>query len=579
MVSRFFNLFHKEFSGVHQAAFLLATAGILADVLALARDRLLASTFGAGRTLDIYFAAFRVPDFLYTMSLLIAANTALIPILLKKFSDNEEEARNFMRGIFTIFFIATALMVVVAFIVMPALAGMVAPGFTDADAKEVTLLSRILLLSPLLLGLSNLVSSVIQSFRRFFVYALSPIFYNVGIILGVAVFYPTWGIAGLGWGVALGSLFHFLIQIPSLVRLGFWVYPIKSAEGGAKQFNGVNLKFYGFKQDLWSVVKLSFPRTLGLSLNQLALTAITALASTLAVGSIAVFNLAQNLQSVPLSLIGVSYSVAAFPTLARLFVRNEHDAFLSSFWAALRHIIFWSVPATVLFIVLRAHIVRVILGAGAFGWVDTRMTAAALLLFSLSILAQGLVMLLVRAFYAAGRTVFPVLINFISSVFIVAGSFVAVWFFGHFSEFRETFTSLLRVADVPGSAMLVLPAIFSLGSILNVILLGWGFHRMLNRPRIPAASGFAKSLAEICCASLMLGVVSYFSLQWLNGIFGLTTFLGVFLEGLFAGVFGMWSAVIVLWALANEEFLVIVKTLHQKFWRAGVISQEPEKII
>ncbi len=99
MASRFFNLFHKEFSGVHQAAFLLATAGILADVLALVRDRLLASTFGAGRTLDIYFASFRVPDFLYTLSLLIAANTALIPILLKKFSDNEEEARNFMGGL------------------------------------------------------------------------------------------------------------------------------------------------------------------------------------------------------------------------------------------------------------------------------------------------------------------------------------------------------------------------------------------------------------------------------------------------------------------------------------------------
>ncbi|MEK7646831.1 MAG: lipid II flippase MurJ, partial [Patescibacteria group bacterium] len=250
-----------------------------------------------------------------------------------------------------------------------------------------------------------------------------------------------------------------------------------------------------------------------------------------------------------------------------------------SFWAALRHIVFWTVPATVLFIVLRAHIVRVILGAGAFGWVDTRMTAAALLLFSLSILAQGLVMLLIRAFYAAGRTVFPVLINLISSVFIVVGSFAAVGFFGKSSEFREIFTSLLRVADVPGSAMLVLPAMFSLGSILNVVLLGWGFRRMLQRPRIQAASGFCKSLAEICFASLMLGIVSYLSLQWLNGVFGLTTFVGVFLEGLFAGALGMLTAAIALWAMANEEFLVIVRTLHQKFWKTGVISQEPEKII
>lgn len=569
MVKKLFQLFHREFSGLHQAAFLLAGAGLLADILALFRDRLLASTFGAGRALDIYFVSFRVPDFLYTATLLIAANTALIPIFLKKFSEDQKKAQYFMGGIFVIFFLITVFLVLISFWLMPFLIAVVAPGLEGADKVQAVLLSRILLLSPVLLGLSNLVSSVIQSFRRFFIYALSPIFYNFGIIAGILFFYPFLGLAGLAWGVALGALLHFLVQIPSLIRLGF----------------RINFRLVDLTNDFWQVIRLSFPRTLGLSLNQLTLVVITAIASTLAAGSIAVFNFASNLQSVPLSLIGISYSVAAFPTLARFFVKNNKREFFLSFLTAFRHIIFWSVPATFLFIVLRAQIVRVILGAGFFGWTDTRLTAAALLLLSLSIISQGLIMLLVRAFYAADRTIFPVTANFISSALIIGLSFFLVWFLKTSKIFSEFFVVFLRTEGLEGVSMLALPLAFSLGSLVNVFLLGAGFYKIFGHSIFAEFPDWGsmkkrlyKSFLEIGFAGLVLGMISYFSLRLLDNIFNLGTFIGVFSQGFLAGFLGLLAGALTLWVFDNEEFLIVAGTFHQKFWKASVISQEPEKL-
>ncbi|MBI5742407.1 MAG: murein biosynthesis integral membrane protein MurJ [Candidatus Niyogibacteria bacterium] len=558
MVQRLINYFHKEFGSLHQAALLLGAAGIGADILALARDRLFASIFGAGRELDLYFAAFRVPDLIYTLTLLFAANTAIIPILLKRIETDEEGAQRFFGGLMVIFLVFTVVLSAVAFIAMPYLIPFIAPGFIETDAASVVLLARIMLLSPILLGLSNLVSSIVQSYRRFFVYALSPIFYNIGIIAGILIFYPVLGIAGLGWGVALGAALHLLIQLPSVVRLGFVPH----------------LRFQGLRADILAVMKLSLPRTAGLSLNQLTTTAVTALASLFAAGSIAVFNFAQNLQSVPLSVVGLSYSVAAFPTLARLFVANRREEFIASVAMAMRHIILWSIPISVLFIVLRAQIVRVVLGSGAFSWADTRLTAAAFLLFSLSILSQSIVMLFVRALYAAGRTTLPLLINLFASAITVL---LALLFVNLSSGGRvyELFLNILRVADVSGAAMLVLPLAVSLGSILNALALVAGFNMIFG---VNIFKNYWRALLEIAAASALCGALTYLALRVFAGVFDLETFVGVFAQGLFAGGLGIAALVAVLRTLRNAEFMEIWEALHERFWHAEVLASEPESI-
>src|SRR3989344_2246948 len=190
MVNYLLSIFGSELKSVTQGAAVLAIAGLLADILSLFRDRLLAADFGASRALDIYYASFRIPDLIYTISLFFAASTALIPVLLKKFSEDNKEAEKFFGNIFSRFF------VVVAYFLMPILVPYFAPGFSGEEQASTINLSRILLLSPLLLGLSNLASSVVQSFRRFYIYAVSPLFYNLGIIIGILFLMPKFGLYG-----------------------------------------------------------------------------------------------------------------------------------------------------------------------------------------------------------------------------------------------------------------------------------------------------------------------------------------------------------------------------------------------
>ena len=206
---------------------------------------------------------------------------------------------------------------------------------------------------------------------------MSPVFYNLGIILGVLFSHPIFGIYGLALGVVLGALMHFGVQAVA-----------SSSSGFTPQFStSINFK------DIKNMALASLPRTLGLAFNNIALISIIALASYLESGSISIFNFSFNLQSVPLNIIGISYAVAAFPTLAKSVLGGKMDEFKRHLKEAARAIVFWSLPVIFLFIVLRAQIVREILGSGSFSWDNTRLVAASLAIFSISVVAQGMIAL------------------------------------------------------------------------------------------------------------------------------------------------------------------------------------------
>lgn len=560
MVRKFLRFFDREMGGLHQAALFLALAAIGSKVLALLRDRFLAGTFGAGKSLDIYYASFILPDYLYTFLLFIASVWVLIPIFLEKISRSEEEGRNFLNEILTVFFLLTIVSASILFFLIPYLVPFITPGFSPADQLQVITLSRILLLSPFLLGLSNLISSVIQSLRRFLIYALAPIFYNIGIILGVLVFHRWWGLKGVVMGVLLGAFFHFFIQVPTLLKSGY-----------LPRFTlRINLR------EIKNVVRISCARGLALTFNQFVLSVITALASMVGAGSIAVFNLALNLQTIPLTVIGASYSIAAFPALAQFHIKNEKEKFLEHIISASRHIIFWSLPLTVLFIVLRAQIVRVVLGTGAFSWADTRLTAASLALLSLAIAAQGLLFLLARGFYAAGRTKMPLLINFISSLFIVAGSFLFLWIFKNFENIRYFFIHLLRVEDVSGAEMLVLPLIFSLGTVFNTLLLWIFFEKQFGK----ITEVLKKTFIQVSLTSVVMGIVAYAFLAFFGNVLNIRTFIGIFLQGFLAGIFGLGAGIFILKLFKNAELAEITDSLRSRVWKkeVAVVAPEPEKL-
>ena len=559
MVEKILASFNKEISGVHQAALLIGVSSILAKILALYRDRLLAGTFGAGETLDIYFAAFRVPDFLYFVSLILATSVAILPIFMHKESRGHESVRSFMSQISSLFLVFMAAIIAVVFFLMPVLAPLVAPGFSLAALGKLTMLSRVLLLSPLLLGFSMLVSNILQAHNRFFVYALSPVLYNFGIISGILFFYPLMGFSGLAWGVILGAFLHFLVQVPSLVSLGLFPRPT----------------FRLFNRDIVEVLKFSIPRSVGLGFNQLVLIALTAIASAIGAGSIAVFQFAYNLFGIPLGIVGLSYSVATFPAMTRSFIDGKIDEFVSGVVSSLRHIIFWSLPFVALFIVLRAHIVRVILGVGAFSWADTRLTAAALGLFSVSILAQGIVLLLVRAFYAAGRTMFPLVANAISGLATIAMAMVVLYVFETQESLRIFGKYILRVEDLTQTSVLMLALSFSVGSVINAVLLWFGFNRTFKT----LDGELSRSVLQNATAVLLLGGISYGSLKLTAGFFDLQTFVGIFMHGMVAAVLGLSFSALYLWFSGNREMHDIAQAVRHKFWKSEAIAPEPRSAI
>lgn len=559
MVRKIFALFHRELAGVHQAAFLLASTTIASSILALVRDRLLATRFGAGEALDIYYSAFRIPDILYAISLFFVASTAVIPLFLEKVDKEDQDGvLRLMSSLFTIFVLLMGAIVLGTYLLLPVLMPLLVPGFETSASNQSIMLSRVLLLSPLLLGISNLFASVLQTFRRFFFYAMSPLFYNLGIIGGIIFFLPRFGLVGLAWGVVLGALLHMLVQVPSLMALGY--LPRIS---------------FGLSRDVARVFRQSFPRTLGLTATQLAFAAVTAIASTLGAGSIAVFNLSYNLQSIPLSVIGLSYSVAAFPAMADLIVRKERKVFFKHLASAARHILFWTIPFSVLFVVLRAQIVRTVLGAGAFSWVDTRLTAASLALFAISISAQSLAALFTRALYAVGRTGMPVLVNMCSAGATIILASVLVHVLSVSSESARIIGILLRVEGVPHVALLGLPLAFALGSILNAVLLGLGFHRVEGEFR---EQRLFVSLGEILVSSALMGVVSYGILNILAHVFDIDTFIGIFLQGAVAGVAGIVAGAAVLAYRGNSEFVQVWQAFHRRFWKRDVMASEPEHL-
>jgi len=276
---------------------------------------------------------------------------------------------------------------------------------------------------------------------------------------------------------------------------------------------------------------------------------------------------------VPLGIIGVSYAVAAFPSMARSITEGKDNHFKEHLKSAARAIVFWSIPATFLFIVLRAQIVRIVLGSGVFSWNDTRLAAACLALFSLSVLAQGMIALISRAYYAKGDTKRPLIINFICSLLIIVFAYLLMKIFENFLLFRYFMEALLKVNDIPGTEVMMLPLAYSVGTILNFIL-HWVFAK---KDLVPKEAFISKTFFQSLGASFFLGLVSYLSLNVLSPIFGTTRFLGILFQGLISGILGITAAVIVLYLLKSEELNDLIKTLKTKFWHAKIVAPSPEE--
>jgi putative peptidoglycan lipid II flippase len=545
---------------MHSAAYILAAFTLGSSLLAFVRDRLLAHAFGAGHELDLYYAAFRIPDLLFVTVASLVSVYVLIPELERR--SNDTDRRTYIRQIVSGFALVMVASAAILWVATPALVASLFPRFSHDELVTLAMLSRLLLLQPILLGFSNILAAVVQAKSRYVLYAITPLAYNGGIIFGIVVLYPILGLSGLVWGAIIGALLHVSVQLPTVL-----------SDGYLRTFQIM------MSRDEWSVVLrtalVSLPRTLALSSGQLVTLALVSLAGGFVSGSIAIFTFATNLIAVPLAVIGASYSVAAFPVLAAMLSRGEREAFVEHVSTAARHIIFWSVPATGLLIVLRAYIVRAILGTGAFDWTDTRLTAAAFALFSFSLAASALTLLIVRAYFAAGRSFVPFAVSSVSGLFAIGLAYVLASVRGpqlprYFAE------SLMRVSDVPGTEVLMLPLAYSVAVLCGTFVLMFMFERQFN--------GFLRQirrvLGESVAAATAGGTASYFALTILGSLEETTTLSAIVLHGALAGLVGLLAALGMFILLGSRECFEALEAGQRRVWRTRPIgSVEAEAVL
>ncbi len=536
----------SEVRGLQAAASVLAMSALLSSLLALVRDRLLAHAFGASTTLDIYYAAFRVPDLIFVATGALVSVYMIIPELSRR---TDELQRDYIDTVVAGFSVLAVFICALAVLLAPRIVSVLFPQLiAHGHGDTIVTMTRIMLIQPILLGLSNILAAITQAKYRYALYSLSPLLYNIGIIFGVTVLYPIFGIQGLAFGVLLGAGLHVIVQFPSARADGFFQRLPSFREPSA----------------LWKTVSISLPRALSLSMNQITFIGLTALAGYLSPGSIAVFMFAFNLQAVPLAIIGASYSVAAFPSLAASIAKGERDEFISLISTATKYVLFWSIPATALVVVLRAHIVRVILGSGAFNWTDTRLTAAAFALFSLSLVAQGIMLLLVRGYYAAGRTFVPFLVSL--------GMLVGTLALGGISIFvlktdvvRTLVERLLRVQDLPGTAVLGLPFVYAFVTIIGCIAITVHFeHRFGGFIR-----NIRRSLFESLFAAVAAGSGAYVFLYVVSPFIVPSTSVSIFVQGFTAGSFGIIIAIVAYYGAASRELSEVYASARARIWRTA----------
>ena len=535
------NIFNAEFDAIFSAAMMIAFFSFLSKALGIVRNRIFAGEFGAGDTMDIYFAAFLIPDFLYSLLILGILSSVFIPVFAEYDARSKEEAWRLANVVLTVFCTVFAVCAAIAAVFAPALVALVAPGFDGEKQVQTALLMRIMFLSPILLGASNIIGNMLQARRRFFTFALAPVMYNIGIIIGALFLVKPFGVAGLAVGVVLGALLHFLIQIPAVVQLGFSFKP---------QFD---IRHPG----LVKIARLSLPRTVGLVANQLNFVVVTAIASTVASGGIAIFYFANDLQFVPISIIALSFASAVFPFLAASYAQGDMDAFLNKLYDAINQILYFVIPASLFLILVRAQVVRVLLGYGQFSWEDTRLTAAAVGAFAISIFAQSLVPLFSRAFYALQDTKTPVLINISSTVLNALLSFYFLYLMNAGGEFARVIGAVFKISDLAHAPILALPLAFSLASVINLLALYFAFMLRIENfdsSRI-VPSLFKINLAAACMAVAVYGALHIIA-EWVN----MQTFAGVFIQGGLAFVAGAAVYGAASYALRIPEFFSVVQS-------------------
>ncbi len=467
MIERLKRFASRENSLIGATTILVATS-FLSNILGMLRDRFLAQKI-ATDALDTYFAAFRVPDFLFNFLILGTVSAAFIPVFVQYRAKSEQSAWEVASVMITLSVLVLLCLSVVLAVCMPLIIPVVVPDFSP-DKQAVTVgLARILLIQPVFFGLSYLFSGVLNAMKRFTVYAFAPLIYTLSIIVATLGFADRYGVHAVVWGVVVGAFLHMLIQLLTVRQLGVKLVP------------ELNLKHPA----LGRILAMMWPRSIALGAMQTMLLVFTAIGSSLGAGSVAVYSLADNIQTMPTAVFALSFTTALFPTIAEAATHRRRDTLADLVWRGVRYLLVIMVPSGIGLILIRTQLIRLILGTGHFDWQATVATADTLGFFAVSLIAQSIVVHLSRTFYAMHDTKTPTLFNVIGYLSAIGAAYMLA---------PRTGLGL----GVPGLALA-----FTVGSFVNMALLSWKIRQSLPELRAQEA-GVERLLGQVFLASVAL---------------------------------------------------------------------------
>ncbi len=378
-------------STVASAAFIVGFFSLLSRFAGVIRDRILNDLFTKG-TLDVYYQSFRLPDLLFQLFVVGAISASFIPVFTKAWKEADKtRAWKYTNNVLHALIFIFGLLCVIAILGADVFAPLLAPGFSAEKQVAVAQMTRVIFAGQLFFAASMVFGSVLQGAKRFFIPSFAPIVYNAGIIIGAVFFTPIFGPMGIAWGVVLGSFLHMVVQFVGAFALGYRYQPYL-------RFRDPELL-----HTLWQ----STPRLLGLAVNQISFVVMSAIASGLVEGSVRNLNLTYNLNFLPIGVIAISYAIAAYPTFCERVAHKDIPGLRASFSLTIRQVLFFMIPSTIVFLLLRAQMVRVIYGSDGLDWVSTIEIANALGIFALSFFAQASIYILVRVYYALDDTMTP----------------------------------------------------------------------------------------------------------------------------------------------------------------------------
>jgi putative peptidoglycan lipid II flippase len=368
----------------------------LAAAAGLVRNIAIAHQFGIGADLDAYYAAFKLPDLLFTVVAGGALATAFIPIFAERLAAGDRTgAWRLAAAITNLVLLLVSGLALGAALEAPWLVrNLVAPGFQAAQQAETVSVMRLVLVSTLFFAVSGVQGSVLNGFKHFLLPALAPVLYPMGIAAGAVWLAPSWGVRGLAIGAIGGAILHLVVKAPGLIRHGFRWWPVLDLDSPAVR----------------RVLALMGPRVLDLGVFQLTMLVTTNLASRLGAGNVSALEWGWGVMQLPETVIGTAFGLVAFPTLADLAARGDQDGLRTTLGQTLRTVLMLTVPAALGLILLGKPVLQFLYQRGAFDAAATEAVYAALCFYALGLVGHSCLELAARTFFAQKDTVTPLLI-------------------------------------------------------------------------------------------------------------------------------------------------------------------------